>query len=117
MVSSITVFIFSSLLFFIFGFLGGYFTFRFRYKHASSTIYKQPQPTDGQTQDQPLYEAIPGLEHQALELEENAACSNNQQELKMGENLAYIPIQLGDEDQKLELKANIAYESVHTSNK
>ena len=71
LVSSIAASIFTSLLFFILGFLSGYFTLKFR---ASSTIatYAQPQPV-GQTQDQSLYEAIPGEEHQNLELEENAA--------------------------------------------
>ena len=108
-VSSIAVFIFTSLLFFILGFLSSYFTLKFR---ASSTIatYEQPQ-RDGQTQDQSLYEAIPAVEHQDVELKENAAYSavhlSDQQKLVMGENLAYIPVQQGDEDQVLELELSL----------
>ena len=86
------------MLFFIVGFLSGYFTLRFRYKHTSSTIATNDQPDD-QTQDQPLYEAIPGVEDQNIKLEENAGYStsavhsNDHQELEMGENVAYISIQ------------------------
>ena len=109
-VSSIAVFIFASLLSFIIGFLSGYFTLRFRYKHASSAANQQ---SDGQARDQPLYEAIPGVECQNLELEENtaysAANSNDQQGLQMAINLAYTQVQLGDEDQNLKLTSNIAY--------
>ena len=109
-VSSIVVAILTSLLFFTVGFLSGYFTLRFRYKHTSSTIaatYEQPdgQPDQGHTQDQPLYEAIPGVENQNIELEENAAYSatnavrsNDHQELEMGENVAYISVQQGDDE-------------------
>ena len=120
MVSSISVFIFASLLLFIIGFLSGYFTLRFQYKHADSTIATRelPQQND-QTQDQPVYEGIPGVEHQNVELKENAAYSaahlSNQQELEMGENLAYIPVQQGDGDQEVELRANVAYEPVHAN--
>ena len=85
----------------------------------SSTPYTQPQPSDSQTQDQTLYEANTGVEHQNLELEQNeaysVACFDDQQELQMGENIAYIPIQLHDEDQTLELRTNPAYGTVHTS--
>ena len=104
-VSSIAVAILTSVLFFTVGFLSGYFTLRFRYKHTSSTTatYEQPdgQPDQGHTQDQPLYEAIPGVENQ---LEKNAAYSasasavhliNDHQELEMGENVAYISVQQG----------------------
>ena len=108
-VSSIAVAILTSLLFFTVGFLSGYFTLRFRYKRTSSTIatFEQPdgQPDQGHTQDQPLYEAIPGVENQNIELEENAAYSatsavhsNDQQELEMGENVAYISVQQGDDE-------------------
>ena len=53
----------------------------------------------GHTQDQPVYETIPGVEDQNIELEENAAYSaspvhsNYNQELEMGENIAYVSIQ------------------------
>ena len=115
MVSSISVFIFSSLILFVIGFLSGYFTLRFQYKHVNSTIATRELPRQNdQTQDEPVYEAI---EHQNVKLEENAAyiaaSLNDQQELEMEENLAYIPVQQGDEDRKLELRANIAYEPVH----
>ena len=105
-VSSIAVAILTSVLFFTIGFLSGYFTLKCRYKHTSSTIatYEQPdgQPNQGHTQDQPLYEAIPGVENQNIELEENAAYSasavhsNDHQELEMGENIAYVSVH--DED-------------------
>ena len=117
-VSSISAAIFTSLLFFIGGFLSGYFALRFRYKHViKSTVSTSEQPAhdrpNGQTQDHPLYEAIPGVEPRSLKLEDNAAY---QEDLQMGENLAYIPVQSqSDEHQKLELRANIAYESVHTN--
>ena len=115
-VSSIVVFIFASLLFFTIGFLSGYFTLRFRYKHASWTTNEQ---SDGQARDQPLYEVIPGVESQNLQLQENAAYSathlNDQQGLQMMENLAYTQVQLSDKDYNLELRANIAYEPVLAS--
>jgi hypothetical protein len=107
-VSSITVAILTSVLFFAVGFLSGYFTLRFRYKHTSSTIatvtYEQSdgQPDDqDQTQSQPLYEAIPGVEIQSIKLEENAAYSTSAvhlQELEMRENLAYVSVQRGDDE-------------------
>ena len=109
-VSSITVAILTSVLFFTVGFLSGYFTLRFRYKHTCTrsnvATYEQPngQPDQGHTQDQPLYEAIPGVEDQNIELEENAAYSagavhsNDHQELEMGENIAYISVQRDDDE-------------------
>ena len=86
LVSSISVFIFASLLLFIIGFLSGYFTPRFRCKHANSTIGTCELPQqDDQTQDQQVYKGIPAVEHQNVELEENAAYSaarsNDQHEL------------------------------------
>ena len=77
--SSIAVAILTAMLFFTVGFLSGYFTLRFRYKHTTYTIatYEQPdgQLDQGHTQDQPVYETIPGVENQNIELEENAAYS------------------------------------------
>jgi hypothetical protein len=108
--SSIAVAILTSVLFFAVGFLSGYFTLRFRYKRTSSTIaivtydHEQPdgQPDDqGHTQDQPLYEAIPGVENQNIKLEENAAYSTSAvhlQDLEMRENLAYVSVQRCDDE-------------------
>ena len=66
------------MLFYIGGFLSSCFAFRSQYKHANSTVATSEQSDhdrpDDQTQDQPLYEVITGVEPQSLKLhvEENA---------------------------------------------
>ena len=127
MVSSITVFILISLLFFIIGFLSGYFTLRFRYKHVDSTTLEHVKP-NSHVHDQPLdlCEAIPGAEHQLEDEDKNINLA------AVEEDRAYGPAQLKDkrefdtsdnsvhdsvqqEDPKLELiRANIIYVPVQT---
>ena len=93
MVSSITVFIFSSLLFFIIGFLSGFFTLRFRYKHAKHSYFFFEPQANVLDHDQPLdlCEAVLGADHQ---LEDEDKIINL---ASVEEDRAYGPVQLKDQ--------------------
>ena len=132
MVSSITVFILTSLLFFIIGFLSGYFTLRFRYKHVNTATFEQPQ-ANILDHDQPLdlCEDIPGVEHQLEDKDKNIIINlaaveedrgygpaqlKDQRGLEMSENFAHNSVQQEEQpDPELELiRTNIVYVPVQT---